>query len=53
MISFIEAIINGMLSLKLSLIGTNLTNVYHPDALTRTIFPAPGRTFKLAMEYKF
>lgn len=42
-----------MPSLKLSLIGTNLTNVYHPDALTRTIFPAPGRTFKLAMEYKF
>lgn len=40
-------------NLKLSLIGTNLTNVYHPDALTRTIFPAPGRTFKLAMEYKF
>lgn len=42
-----------MPSLKLSLIGTNLTNEYHPDALTRTIFPAPGRTFKLAMEYKF
>lgn len=42
-----------MPNLKLSLIGTNLTNQYHPDALTRTVFPAPGRTFKLGIDYKF
>lgn len=42
-----------MPNLKLSLVGTNLTNEYHPDALTRTTFPAPGRTFKLGIDYKF
>lgn len=40
-------------NLTLSLIGTNLTNVYYPDALTRTVIAAPGRTFKLGIDYKF
>lgn len=38
---------------KFSLIGTNLGNTYTPDALTRTVIPAPGRTFKLVFDYKF
>ncbi|AOA58049.1 TonB-dependent receptor domain-containing protein [Acinetobacter larvae] len=38
---------------KISLIGTNLLNEYYPDALTRTAIPSPGRTFKVAFDYKF
>ncbi|WP_169817560.1 TonB-dependent receptor [Acinetobacter larvae] len=38
---------------KVSVIGTNLRNEYYPDALTRTAIPAPGRTLKLAFDYKF
>ncbi|MFB6349785.1 TonB-dependent receptor domain-containing protein [Moraxella sp. ZJ142] len=40
-------------NVKLSLIGTNLNNTYHPDALTRTAVPAPGRTIKLGVDMKF
>lgn len=38
---------------KLSLTGSNLTNRYYTDTLTRTFMPAPGRTVKLSLEAKF
>ena len=39
--------------LGLDLIGTNLTNQYYLDPLTRSAVAAPGRAFKLALSYKF
>ena len=39
--------------LGFDLIGTNLTNQYYLDPLTRSAVAAPGRAFKLALSYKF
>jgi len=35
------------------LTGTNLGNIYYVDPITRSAFPAPGRTLKLALTYQF
>lgn len=35
------------------LVGTNLTNQYYLDPLSRSAMPAPGRTYKVALTYKF
>lgn len=39
--------------LGLDFIGTNLSNEYYLDPLSRSAVPAPGRTFKLALTYNF
>lgn len=39
--------------LAFDLIGTNLSNQYYLDPLTRSAVAAPGRTFKVALSYKF
>lgn len=39
--------------LTVELVGTNLTNQYYLDPLTRTHFPAPGRTIRLGINKKF
>ncbi|EQC00083.1 TonB-dependent receptor [Photorhabdus temperata] len=33
--------------------GTNLTDRYYLDPLTRSMMPAPGRTFKLSVTSQF
>ncbi|CCW30334.1 heme receptor [Xenorhabdus nematophila F1] len=38
---------------SLELVGTNLTNRYYLDPLTRSMMPAPGRTFKLSLTSQF
>jgi len=35
------------------LTGTNLGNIYYIDPITRSAYPAPGRTLKLAFVYQF
>lgn len=40
-------------SLSLDLIGTNITNQYYLDPISRTALPAPGRTLKMGLSYKF
>ncbi|KRG63722.1 hypothetical protein ABB26_10950 [Stenotrophomonas humi] len=35
------------------LVGTNLSNLYYIDPLTRSALAAPGRTLKLSMNYRF
>ncbi|MDX7992178.1 TonB-dependent receptor domain-containing protein [Xenorhabdus littoralis] len=39
--------------ISVELIGTNLTNRYYLDPLTRSMMPAPGRTFKLSLTSQF
>lgn len=38
---------------KVELVGTNITNQYYIDPLTRSAMAAPGRTLKLGLTYKF
>ncbi|OTA19239.1 Outer membrane receptor protein, mostly Fe transport [Xenorhabdus beddingii] len=38
---------------SVELTGTNLTNRYYLDPLTRSMMPAPGRTFKLSLTSQF
>ncbi|CDG88715.1 TonB-dependent receptor domain-containing protein [Xenorhabdus bovienii] len=40
-------------TLSMELTGTNLTNRYYLDPLTRSMIPAPGRTFKLSITSQF
>ncbi|CAM3653219.1 TonB-dependent receptor domain-containing protein [Xenorhabdus thuongxuanensis] len=40
-------------SISMELTGTNLTNRYYLDPLTRSMIPAPGRTFKLSLTSQF
>jgi hemoglobin/transferrin/lactoferrin receptor protein len=35
------------------LVGTNLTDEFYIDPLTRSAIAAPGRTFKLSITHKF
>ncbi|MDC9613371.1 TonB-dependent receptor [Xenorhabdus khoisanae] len=39
--------------ISVELTGTNLTNRYYLDPLTRSMIPAPGRTFKLSLTSQF
>lgn len=39
--------------LTFELAGTNLTNRYYVDPLTRSLMPAPGRTMRLSVSAKF
>ncbi len=39
--------------LVLEAVGTNLTNLYYVDPLARSSVPAPGRTLKLSMNFRF
>ncbi|WP_040976148.1 TonB-dependent receptor domain-containing protein [Necropsobacter massiliensis] len=39
--------------LSIELTGTNLTDRYYLDPMTRSMIPAPGRTFKLGLTAKF
>ncbi|OUY06506.1 TonB-dependent receptor [Acinetobacter populi] len=38
---------------RVELVGTNLSNQFYIDPLTRSAMAAPGRTFKLGLTYKF
>nr|WP_238544429.1 TonB-dependent receptor [Avibacterium paragallinarum] len=40
-------------NLTVEFTGTNLTNRYYLDPMTRSMIPAPGRTFKLGLTAKF
>ncbi|PHM43134.1 TonB-dependent receptor domain-containing protein [Xenorhabdus szentirmaii] len=40
-------------STSVELLSTNLTNRYYLDPLTRSMMPAPGRTFKLSLTSQF
>ncbi|CDG19654.1 TonB-dependent receptor domain-containing protein [Xenorhabdus doucetiae] len=40
-------------AISMELTGTNLTNRYYLDPLTRSMLPAPGRTFKLSLTSQF
>ncbi|MDC9593892.1 TonB-dependent receptor domain-containing protein [Xenorhabdus sp. IM139775] len=40
-------------AVSMELTGTNLTNRYYLDPLTRSMLPAPGRTFKLSLTSQF
>lgn len=40
-------------SVTLDITGTNLTDEYYVDPMTRTATPAPGRTMKLGLTAKF
>ncbi|AOM42915.1 TonB-dependent receptor domain-containing protein [Xenorhabdus hominickii] len=40
-------------NISMELTGTNLTNRYYLDPLTRSMIPAPGRTFKLSLTSQF
>ncbi len=40
-------------AISMELTGTNLTNRYYLDPLTRSMIPAPGRTFKLSLTSQF
>ncbi|WP_374574009.1 TonB-dependent receptor domain-containing protein [Acinetobacter sp.] len=40
-------------SLGFDLIGTNLSNQYYLDPISRSSTPAPGRTVKMGITYKF
>lgn len=48
---FVTYKINDALQVELS--GTNLTNQYYLDPLSRTLMPAPGRAFIAKAEVKF
>lgn len=39
--------------LAFDLIGTNITNQYYLDPISRSATPAPGRTVKVGLSYKF
>jgi len=54
-ITLVDAYLNWQFSERFSveLTGTNLGDVYHIDPITRSAFPAPGRTLKLALTYQF
>ncbi|OTA15335.1 Outer membrane receptor protein, mostly Fe transport [Xenorhabdus vietnamensis] len=40
-------------AISVELTGANLTNRYYLDPLTRSMIPAPGRTFKLSLTSQF
>lgn len=40
-------------NLTVELVGTNLTDRYYVDPLTRSHFPAPGRTFRIGINKKW
>ncbi|PHM38486.1 TonB-dependent receptor domain-containing protein [Xenorhabdus innexi] len=40
-------------AISMELTGTNLTDRYYLDPLTRSMMPAPGRTFKLSLTSQF
>jgi len=40
-------------AMSIELIGTNLSNLYYIDPLTRSALAAPGRTLKLSLGYRF
>ncbi|WP_256593557.1 TonB-dependent receptor [Pasteurella bettyae] len=40
-------------NLSMELTGTNLTDRYYLDPMTRSMIPAPGRTVKLGLTAKF
>lgn len=40
-------------NLTMELTGTNLTDRYYLDPMTRSMIPAPGRTFKLGLTARF
>lgn len=40
-------------ALTVELVGTNLSNLYYIDPLTRSAMAAPGRTLKLSLNYRF
>jgi len=54
-ITLFDAYANWKFSQKFSaeLTGTNLGDLYYIDPLTRSAYPAPGRTLKLALVYQF
>lgn len=51
----LDAYINYKLNenIEFELVGTNLTDRYYLDPLTRSSMPAPGRTIKLGMTARF
>lgn len=49
--AYVDYKINDNMSIELT--GTNLTDEYYLDPLTRSMMPAPGRTFKLSFNSKF
>lgn len=49
--AYVDYKINDNMSIEL--IGTNLTDEYYLDPLTRSMMPAPGRTFKLSFNSQF
>ncbi|WP_338804037.1 TonB-dependent receptor [Xenorhabdus griffiniae] len=51
----VDAYINYQITpaISIELTGTNLTNRYYLDPLTRSMIPAPGRTFKLSLTSQF
>ncbi|HGJ5902292.1 MAG TPA: TonB-dependent receptor domain-containing protein [Arsenophonus apicola] len=49
--AYVDYKINDNMSVELT--GTNLTDEYYLDPLTRSMMPAPGRTFKLSFNSKF
>ncbi|TNH05374.1 TonB-dependent receptor [Testudinibacter sp. TR-2022] len=49
--AYIKYAVNKNLILELT--GTNLTNRYYLDPMTRSMIPAPGRTVKLGLTAKF
>lgn len=38
---------------SIELVGTNMLDEYYLDPLTRSMMPAPGRTFKLSITSQF
>ncbi|PAV01396.1 hypothetical protein CBG25_17050 [Arsenophonus sp. ENCA] len=49
--AYVDYKINDNMSIELT--GTNLTDEYYLDPLTRSMMPAPGRTFKLSFNSTF
>ncbi|WP_417561443.1 TonB-dependent receptor domain-containing protein [Marinomonas sp.] len=51
----VDAYVNYQLNdnIDIELTGTNLTDEYYIDPLTRSAIPAPGRTFKLGLTGRF
>lgn len=50
-----DAYVNYKLTddVSVELVGTNLTNLYYLDPLTRSAMPAPGRTLKIGLTANF
>lgn len=49
--AYVDYKINNNMSIELT--GTNLTDEYYIDPLTRSMMPAPGRKFKLSFNSTF